>query len=275
VTVITSLQNERVKLIRALQTSGKSRRKENRLVLEGVRLIGDALASGFKPDFVFYTASDSNLTTANAIAGDQQGSRLFASLLETLYAQNVAAIEVTPEVMQHVSETESPQGIIAVVPIPELPVPDTDLVLILDGIADPGNLGTILRTSAASGVGVVVLAPRCVDPYNPKVLRSGMGAHFRIPVLRKSWREIEADYGTMQTTLADSDGTIAHYDVDWKQPSVVIIGGEANGADDSAKAFAKTVVSIPMAGTTESLNASVAAGVILFEIRRQRTTNTR
>jgi RNA methyltransferase, TrmH family len=264
VTVITSLQNERVKLIRALQTSGKSRRKENRLVLEGVRLIRDALTSGSSPDFVFISEND--------YAGDQQGSRHFASLVDMLNQRNIPVIEVTPEVMQHISDTETPQGIVAVAPLPDLPIPETDLVLILDGIADPGNLGTILRTAAASGVGVVVLAPRCVDAFNPKVLRSGMGAHFRIPITRRRWHEITADYGTMQTALAEADGTVAHDQMDWRKPSVVIIGGEANGADESARAFAKTIVTIPMAGTTESLNASVAAGVILFEIRRQRTS---
>src|SRR5260221_749825 len=100
--VITSLHNERVKLIRALQTSGKSRRKENRIVLEGVRLVSDALATGVKPDFVLYTQ--------DLIAGDQPGSRLFASFTD----QNLTSLEDSPDVMTHAAETQTPQGLIAV-----------------------------------------------------------------------------------------------------------------------------------------------------------------
>jgi TrmH family RNA methyltransferase len=261
--VITSLHNERVKLIRALQTSGKSRRKENRIVLEGVRLVNDALTAGAKPDFVLYTQ--------DLIAGDQLGSRLFA----TLQDQNVTSLEVSPEVMAHAADTQSPQGLIAVVPYPEQPVPlpaSVTFAIILDGVADPGNVGTILRTAAAAGVDVVILGPNCVDPYNPKVLRGGMGAHFRIPILRKSWSDIVKDYADLPMYVADSGGDKLYYDVDWRGPAAIIIGGEARGAESQAYQLAQGVISIPMANAAESLNAAVAASILLFEVRHQRAT---
>jgi TrmH family RNA methyltransferase len=259
---ITSLHNERVKLVHALQSQGKVRRQEKRIALEGVRLIGDALAAGVRPDFVFFTPESS--------AGDQPVARLLARLRD----QGVLCIDVTPEVMAHVTDTESTQGIVAVVPMPELPVPaHADLVLILDGIADPGNLGTILRTAAAAGAGRVVLAPHCVDPFNPKVLRSGMGAHFRVPITRQSWEEIAGAVSGLSVYLADPGGTIPYYGVDWRSPSALIVGGEAHGADPHARQLAGTTVSIPMGSGVESLNAASAAAVILFEIRRQRTAS--
>jgi TrmH family RNA methyltransferase len=143
--------------------------------------------------------------------------------------------------------------------------------LILDGIADPGNLGTILRTAAAASVGLVVLAPHCVDPFNPKALRSAMGAHFRIPIARQSWDEIAGAVSGLSLYLADSGGTLPYYNVDWRGPSALIVGGEAHGADPHARQLAGATVAIPMGSAVESLNAASAAAVILFEIRRQRT----
>jgi RNA methyltransferase, TrmH family len=260
VTTISSLHNERVKLVYALQTQGKSRRKERRCVLEGVRLIGDALAVGVQPDFIFYTS--------DAVSGDQPGARLLAGLRD----RGVECIEVSPEVMGHLSDTQTPQGLIAIVPLPDLTPPTRiDLILILDGVADPGNMGTILRTAAAAGVDGVVLAPYCVDPFNPKVLRSGMGAHFRVPIVRKTWKDISEEYAGLTFYLADAESTVAYYGVDWTKPSALIVGGEARGAESEAEALAQKIVSIPMVNGVESLNAAIAAGVILFEIRRQRS----
>jgi TrmH family RNA methyltransferase len=257
--VITSSHNERVKLVRALQSSGKTRRKERRLALEGVRLIDDALKTGIAPDYVLYTA--------DVMAGDQAGSRLFAILQE----RSIPCLEVAPDIMLEMADTETPQGMIAVVPLPELAVPSNiSLALICDGIADPGNLGTMLRTAGAASVDVVVLAPHCVDPFNPKVLRGGMGAHFRIPIMRQAWPEIERDFARLPLYLADAGGEMVYHRIDWTQPCGLIIGGEAHGADLQARQLAHTILSIPMGNHAESLNAAVATGIILFECRRQR-----
>jgi TrmH family RNA methyltransferase len=235
----------------------KLRRKEKQIVLEGVRLIGDAVAAGVLPEFVLYTPGT---------APDQPVVQWIARLRE----RGVACFETTPDIMAHVSDTQSPQGIVAVVPMPALSPADVNLVLILDGIADPGNLGTILRTAAAAGVDVVILAPGCVDPYNPKVLRSGMGAHFRVPLARKAWPDIAAEYGHLPIYLAEAASNLLYYAVDWRQPAGLIIGGEARGAEAQARQLARATIAIPMSNTVESINAALAAGVILFEIRRQR-----
>jgi len=173
--------------------------------------------------------------------------------------------------MESMTDTETPQGVIAVVPLPELPLPKSiSFALICDSIADPGNLGTMLRSAVAAGVDVVILAPHCVDPFNPKVLRSGMGAHFRIPVVRKSWSEIALDFANVPIYLADAQGELVYHRVDWTKPGALIIGGEAHGADLPARELATKTVSIPMSSASESLNAAAAASVILFECRRQR-----
>jgi len=258
--MITSLQNDRVKLVRALQSSGRSRRKENRVVLEGVRLVGDAFAAGTIPDFLFYTQD---------ITAESQ--RLLAMLQE----RHIPYLEVSAEVMTHMADTQTPQGILAVVALPELEIPKSiNIALILDGVADPGNLGTILRTAAAASVDGVFLAPGCVDPFNPKVLRSGMGAHFRLPIVRLNWNDISQRLGKLPIYLADADGDKRYHEVDWTQPSALIIGGEARGAEMEARQRANAIISIPMGNAAESLNAAVATGVILFEMRRQRESSS-
>ncbi len=262
--MITSFHNERIKLLRVLQSQPRIRRKEGLLVLEGVRLISDALAAGYLPTFVIFTRD------AVARGGERPGEALYQALL----AKDVLCLETTPEVLNHAADTQSPQGMIAVLPMPTMPLPSPNklsLVLILDAVADPGNLGTILRAAAASGADAVMLAPGCVDPYNPKALRSGMGAHFRIPLIQAPWSDIASQVAHMTVYLADSEGTPEYTVVNWAKPAAVIIGGEARGADQTARQLARDMISIPMANQAESLNAAIAAAVILFEIRRQRS----
>ncbi len=258
-TAITSPHNERIKLVRALQTQGKTRRERGLIALEGVRLVADALAAGATPEFVLYASE--------AIEPEKPG----AALLQTLAASGVACFEVPPALLSHAAETQTPQGMIAVVPVPRLPISDRiNLVTVLDGVADPGNLGAILRTAAAAGVDVVMLAPHCVDPFNPKALRSGMGAHFRVPILRAGWPEIEQRCAGLSLYVADAEGATPYCSIDWTQSAGLIIGGEARGADSEAWRLSGGSIAIPMANASESLNAAIAAGVILFEIRRQR-----
>jgi TrmH family RNA methyltransferase len=247
--MITSTQNPRVKLLRLLQAQARARRKEGLIVLEGQRLIQDALGQGQIPSFVFHT----------------ERSLLPTSLLH--------AEQVSPEIMRHVSVTQQPQGIIAAFPMPqpELP-PLPGHVLILDAIRDPGNLGTILRAAAASGTEVVLLAGDCVDLYNPKVLRAGMGAHFRLAATPLTWDAIRDYCAGLAVYLADSSGDLDYGQVDWTVGWALIIGSEAHGAGREAQALAQQRISIPMAAGSESINAAMAAAVILFEAQRQRLT---
>jgi TrmH family RNA methyltransferase len=148
--------------------------------------------------------------------------------------------------------------------------PRPGLFLILDAVRDPGNLGTILRSGEAAGVGQVLLAPGTVDLYNPKVVRGAMGAHFRLPVFSHDWPDISKQTSGRAVWLAHAAGDTTYDAVDWTQPSALIVGGEASGAGQEAAQIATGRVSIPMTGGAESLNAAMAATVILFEAARQR-----
>ncbi|RMG86404.1 MAG: RNA methyltransferase, partial [Chloroflexi bacterium] len=216
---IHSLKNARVKLVHQLQTRPRARREERKLVLEGVRLINDALDAKQRPHFVFYLPE-----------------RTPKNLIERLDAQGVDVLAVTDEVMRHMSDTQQPQGVLGVfdIPLPRIPK-NASQILILDAIRDPGNMGTMLRTAAAANVDVVVLAPACVDPYNPKVLRSGMGAHFRLPILEASWEEIANYCQDVHIYLADGVGDVDYWAVDWRDAWALIIGSEAHGAGDEAR----------------------------------------
>ncbi len=255
--VITSPQNERVKLVRKLQTQAKARRKQRQLVVEGVRLLEDVLASGTRPDFVFFTE---DALIAHPLLGD---------LIARLEAAGERCRPVTPELMELMSDTQTPQGILAVVPWPEHPEPKRpDLVLVIDGWRDPGNLGTALRTAAAAGVPLVALARGTVDVFNPKTLRAGMGAHFRVPLVRLDWGDLQARFPEHRVYLADMSGQTPYDKADWSQPALLIVGEEAHGLSEQARALPHTALRIPMVEGAESLNAAVAASLLIYAARR-------
>lgn len=257
--MITSTSNSKVKLARALHQR-RYRYEEQRFLVEGVRLLEEVVKAGIPPTFVFYT---------DDVLADPRGQ----ALLDNLRQLTDEVHQVTDVVLQAVANTVTPQGIVAVVPFPENPAPPNPaLILVIDGLQDPGNLGTLLRAAEAAGVGHVILAPDTVDPYNPKVVRAGMGAHFRLPLtLAKDWDEIARLMADRPIWLADAAAGRAYYDVDWTRPSALIIGSEAHGAGREGRHLATGSIAIPMAGDAESLNAAVAASVILFEALRQRT----
>jgi TrmH family RNA methyltransferase len=253
--MITSASNDRVKYVRAL-SHRKARQEEGRFVVEGVRLIEEAVHANVRPDFVFYTAEVG-----------ERGQKL----VERLHAIGVACLDVTPGVMRVCSETETPPGILAVVPIPSPLLPQRPtLSVVADVLRDPGNLGTLLRTAAAAGADEVLLGPGTVDPYNSKVVRGAMGTHFRLPMATMTWPGITQHLVGLSIWLADARGAVAYTGVDWTQPSALIVGGEAEGASPEAGTLATGRVSIPIQRGIESLNAAIAMAVILFEAQRQR-----
>jgi len=256
--MITSTSNSKVRLARALHRR-RYRYTERRFLVEGVRLLEEVVKAGISPAFILYT---------DELLDSQRGQ----TLLRDLRHLTDDVHQVTDQVLQAAADTVTPQGILAVVPFPELPAPpNPTLSLVIDGVHDPGNLGTLLRTADAAGVDHVILAPGAVDPYNPKVVRAGMGAHFRLPMtVAKDWPAIAPLVTARSVWLADAAARRAYYDVDWTPPSALIIGGEAHGAGPEARRLATGRIAIPMAGAAESLNAAVAASVILFEARRQR-----
>jgi TrmH family RNA methyltransferase len=156
------------------------------------------------------------------------------------------------------------------VPIVELPLPaQPQFVLILDAVRDPGNVGTILRSARAAGVDAVFCAHGTADPYNDKVVRAAMGAHFAVPLRVASWEMIaEARRDIPRVYLADARGEVVYTRADWTRPVALIVGGEVEGASDAAKKIATARVAIPMRGGAESLNAAMAATILLFEATR-------
>lgn len=256
--MITSLKNDRVRLVLALQGRRRVRQRERRFVIEGLRLCEEAASAGVVPHLVFYTA-------------DAESDPRALPLLDRWRLTGISCEAVSTEVMAACSDTETPQGLLAVVPMPELPLPPRPtLTLVLDRLRDPGNLGTALRAALAAGVDQVLLTPGTVDATNPKVVRAAMGAHFHLPIAALRWERIAAALEGCQVYLASSRGGIDYAAVDWRQPAALIIGGEAAGADAQAAALADAEVTIPMTPTVESLNAAIAAAVILFEAARQR-----
>ncbi len=251
---ISSTQNKRVRYVKSLQTKARLRRGERKLVLEGDRLIADALTSGGKPELALYSAE-----------------RADYDIIAQLQNRNCDLLPAKEEILSFVSDTQQPSGIIAVFAIPRPPLPmEATRVLILDAIREPGNLGAILRTATAAGVDLAVLAPDCVDPYNPKALRAAMGAHFRLPIVEAAWTEIASYCQDLTICAASADAGQAYSAFDWRSAWALILGNEARGISQEARRLAREHVSIPMAAATESLNVASAAAVILFEAQRQR-----
>jgi TrmH family RNA methyltransferase len=255
--VITSLSNDKVKLTRALARR-RVRQQERRFIMEGVRLVGEIVRAEMQPDFVLYTeAAKRNLDAV--------------PLLDRLVRRGVPCHLVSDEVMAACADTVTPPGLLTVVPFPDISAPTrSTCILVVDNVRTPGNLGAILRTAAATVVDQVLLSPGTVDLYNPKVVRGGAGAHFRLPVLSLSWDEIKARLHELDVWLATIQGDLPYTGVNWKRPLALIVGGEARGASQAALSLAHGRATIPMERGVESLNAAVATGVLLFEIARQR-----
>lgn len=258
--MITSNQNSKIKLVRALLGRAKERREAGAFVAEGVRLVEEAVNANWKFSFALY---------------DETLSERGRSQVESLRAADVDVEEVSASVMKSISETETPQGILAVLGSTNLPIPQSaNFILVPDQVRDPGNLGTLLRSAAAAGVGAVLIPPETTDVFAPKVLRSGMGAHFRLPIHSMSWDEIKTASKGFQVYVADMEGRSC-WETDLRKPVVLIVGNEAEGVSVSARKLANGSISIPMSGETESLNAGAAGSVLMFEVMRQRIEGRR
>ena len=259
--MITSMQNPKIQHIRSLLAKRKAREVSSSFVVEGVRIMEDALDSGQLPDQVFFS---------------DQISKRGKQVLTACSQKNVQVYEISQRLMNSISDTQTSQGLMAIFPITQHPVPpQPDTVLILDNIRDPGNLGTLLRTAVAANVQLMLLTPGTTDKYSPKVLRAGMGAHFKIPVLYKEWNQIVKLCKVnikppLRLLLAEAAGGTSCWETDLEKPVALIIGSEAIGASQEALLAADETITIPTAEKSESLNAAVAGSILLFEIIRQR-----
>jgi TrmH family RNA methyltransferase len=255
--LITSTANLHVKRIRSLVRSRKERHHERMFVVEGVRLVEEAL---------LYAIPASILYVPEQLQATPRGRWLLSQV-----EQQPDAAPTTTAILAELSAVESSQGIIAAVPLPQLTPATLSLVLVLDGVQDPGNVGTLLRSAEAAGVDLVVCLSGTADVWSPKVVRAAMGAHFRLPLVDAvDWTTIRPQLEPLTAIYAATQHAERTYDqVDWRQPVALVVGNEANGVSLETLQIAQQVT-IPMAGAVESLNAGIAGSVLLFEAARQR-----
>ncbi len=234
------------------------------LLVEGERLVEELVSSGLRVVRVFYAENPSARSM---------------KVLELLGSAGVECMAASRAVMRAISDTVHPQGILAIAQRPSacsletLSLTEPALVVALDAVQDPGNVGTIIRTAEAAGATALVSLPGTADVFSPKVLRSAMGSAFRLPLIRCTevvgllgW----AGSAGLQKVAADGGAAVEHTAVIWGRPTLLILGNEANGVSAEALAGCDVRVRIPMRPPVESLNVASAAAVLLFEAARQR-----
>ena len=250
---ITSVKNPVVRELRALRDR-KGREAAGRFLVEGEVMIREALKC--------------RLAIRDVLA--EAGS---APLAEELEAAGAKAFTVPRSLLEAVTDTRTPQGICASFDLPE-PLPITrapDRVVALDGVQDPGNVGTIWRTADAAGFQGLLLGAGCADPLSPKVQRSAMGSGFRLPFMQagdlpEELAELRARGWTVIASDLRGEDFYRHPDPGAK--FVLVIGSEAHGISDATRRSADMLVKLPMRGGAESLNAAVAAGIMMYELTR-------
>ncbi len=284
---ISAASNKKIKQVQALLQKGKARRETGCFVAEGRHLFDEVPADRLVEIYAARSYADQIREAVTAGAGQVKAPRSIA--------KNVPLYIVEDRLFDRISDTKTPQGVLCVVRMDE---PDTEalikagspLFFLLDQIRDPGNLGTIIRAGEAAGVTGIWLTDGCADPYQPKVVRSAMGALYRMPVVRLSasgskplrkedmtldvaverWREAGISlYGT--SLQAD----MTYDEPDYRAGCAFVIGNESHGVRDEVLALCDETVIIPMQGRVESLNAAIAASLMAFEAARQRRAQSR
>lgn len=261
--MITSSHNPLIRSLRGLHLR-KHREEAGRFLIEGLRLVETALAAGAPVEQVLH---------APALGTDARG----AALLERARAHGVRLQVVTDAVMAALSDLEAPQPVAAVVrrvdPSPESVLSAGARLLVVDRAQDPGNLGTMIRVADAAGASAVVTLPGTVDLYNPKTVRATMGSLFHLPVAQvesgEAFREVLRARG-VRIIAADPAGDTVYTRADYAPPVAIVVGQEAHGIDARWRAAADVTVRIPLLGRAESLNAAVAAALLLYEAARPR-----
>jgi TrmH family RNA methyltransferase len=259
---VTSRDNSLLRLARATRDG-----QETQLIfIEGLRLCEEALRSGLQLTAIIYS---------DEIAAKERA----AAFLEAAADAVERKAEVSEKLLATISYTKTPQGIVALARRPESGKKLLDkaggvpLLVILHGINNPVNVGAILRSAEAAGVTGVVATAHTSDPFSPKSLRGAMGSAFRLPIwCGPTFDEVIAwcKQKQIRTISADLEGTVDYGDVDWSMASALVLGREATGLSAAEIATTDHSVSIPMSGEVESLNVSVAAGILLYEAARQR-----
>jgi TrmH family RNA methyltransferase len=280
-TLITSTANPRIRKAQDLLT-GRGRKRQGLFLTEGPHLLDSLLNASLLPNEVFYQPA--------LLSRTPDGSALLLRLFALVPASSL--VEVSERVIEALGETETSQGVVSVTPLAAFTVEQTrarraqaqtpqsrgkrrPALLILDALADPGNMGTILRTALAADADEVMLTPNCVDCFSPKVVRAAAGAHVALPIsVNQTWpdiaRRVEAHcQGRPRVLLAEAGSSHRYFEQDLRSPFALIIGNEAHGPSQEARRLSTASITIPLANHVESLNAAMAAGIILYEAVRQ------
>lgn len=253
--LIQSRDNPFYKQLKKLASSGRERRKAGQTLLDGLHLVSAWEAAR--------GAVDTLIVAESALAGGEIAA----------YVAGRDGIVLSDALMRELGLVDTPSGVLAIVPTP-LPTSAVDHridSILLDGVQDPGNVGTLLRTSAAAGVRQALLGPGCAAAWSPRVLRAGQGAHFAIDIHEDAdLPAFIADYaGTVVVTCLD--GATSLYTAEWQAPLAWVFGAEGQGVSPELIAAADLRIRIPMPGAVESLNVGAAAAVCLFEAVRRRS----
>ncbi|NWF60953.1 MAG: RNA methyltransferase [Fischerella sp.] len=257
--MLTSLQNPLIKQIRKLHST-KERHKQQLFLLEGTHLLEEACAVNYPLVTVCCT---------------QQWQTTHSRLWQEVCQKSDRAEVVSEEVMAAIATTVQPDGVVATAKknVSQTQPPFTGLVLALETIQDPGNLGTIIRTAAAAGANGLWLSEDSVDLDNPKVLRATAGQWFRLPMavsLDLKATVQEAKQAGMQIIATLPSATLTYWEVDWCQPSLILLGNEGAGLSAELAAMADKSAKIPLSSGVESLNVAIAAALMLYEAQRQK-----
>ncbi len=274
-TLITSPTNPRISRLHDLHTT-RGRKKSGLFLMEGPHLLEALLNAHIEPREVYYQPELLQRTA--------KGRSLLARLKHDSSLPRERLVEVSERVIESLGEVQTSQGVVSVLSLdafqPALVRPRRSttlrpVLLILDGLADPGNMGTILRTALAADVDEVLLTPNCVDCFSPKVVRAAAGAHLALPVATNvSWDLIAERItlhcaGQRRVLLAEAGSPHLYFEQDLRLPFALIIGNEAHGPSQEAYGLATLSIAIPLSNGVESLNAAMATGIVLYEAVRQ------
>jgi len=269
-TTITSPQNPRVKNAARLR-HGRHRQKQGRILIDGVRELSRAIAAGVVLQEIF--------VCEKLCRGEQQ-----QQLLDKLPDCGAEILQVDKRLFERLAFGHRGEGVLAVaetpgcalddLTLPDAPlIPGSPLIAVLEGVEKPGNVGAVLRSADASGVGAVIVADGRTDLFNPNAIRASLGTIFTVPVAEASSEETLAWLRDRQFSVftARVDGSVVYTEADFTGPSAVVLGSEADGLTDEWSGESVQAVRLPMLGVADSLNVSVTAAVILYEAVRQRT----
>ena len=298
--IISSKDNEIVKEIRKLK---EKKYRKNKFIVEGIKMLEEAISENASIDLIVIREGMdlSNLISNILYKNDADSGVKSKNIIDAI--SKIKSITVTEKVFDTLTDVVSPQGVLAVINKRENGIINqatennnafeigdkiketenvkidttTDYILALDGIQDPGNLGTIIRTADSANLKQIIVSKNTVDAYSPKVIRSTMGAIYRVNIIEVEnleWtlKDLQKDGFKVVVTSLDTNNSI--YDISYNK-SIVVIGNEANGVSKEVQELANERVKIPMLGKTESLNAAVATGIMIYEyVRRKNETNS-